>query len=56
MDHAHNLETLRTSWRAPGSWNERNEPKMNENFKWSKSAQNDLESVCIGPGSVPAEF
>ena len=29
---------------------------MNENFKSSKLAQNDLESVCIGPGSVPAKF
>ena len=29
---------------------------MNENFKSPKSAKNDLELVCIGPGSVPAKF
>ena len=29
---------------------------MNENFKLSRSAQNDLESVHIGPWSVPAKF
>ena len=28
---------------------------MNENFKLSRSAQNDLESVHIGPRSVPAK-
>ena len=30
--------------------------KMNEDFKLFKSAQNDLESVRIGPRSVPAKF
>ena len=29
---------------------------MNKNFKLFKSAQNDLESVRIGPRSVPAKF
>ena len=29
---------------------------MNKNLKLFKSAQNDLESVRIGPRSVPAKF
>ena len=29
---------------------------MNKNFKSSKSARNDLESVLIGPKSVPVKF
>ena len=30
--------------------------KMNEHFKLSRSTQNDMKSVRIGPRSVPAKF